>query len=117
MLEKLKEELVQVTLNYRSTIWWCGRVGMSTRDPGTGLVVIKASGIRYEEMRPQHMVVVDMDGKLVEGDYKPSSDVQPFVHLQAPSRCGRRGTHALGLCDGVCGREQTDPGGVDSHCR
>ena len=49
------------------------------RDAETGLVVIKASGIRYEEMHPQHMVVVDLEGKLVEGEYKPAFDV--FSHL------------------------------------
>jgi L-ribulose-5-phosphate 4-epimerase len=42
-------------------------------------VVIKASGIRYDEMRLEHMVVMDMDGNRVEGEYKPSSDV--FSHL------------------------------------
>lgn len=82
MLEKLKEELVQLHLElpkHNLVVWTGGNV--SARDPGTGLVVIKASGIRYEEMRPQHMVVVDMDGKLVEGDYKPSSDVYSHLYI------------------------------------
>jgi L-ribulose-5-phosphate 4-epimerase len=43
--------------------------------------VIKASGIRYEEMRSQHMVVVDLEGNLVEGDYKPSSDVYSHLYI------------------------------------
>jgi L-ribulose-5-phosphate 4-epimerase len=43
--------------------------------------VIKASGIRYEEMRPRHMVVVDLEGKPVEGDYKPSSDVYSHLYI------------------------------------
>jgi L-ribulose-5-phosphate 4-epimerase len=80
MLEPLKEQLVQLHQelpNNELIRWTSGNV--SARDPQTGLVVIKASGIRYEEMYPEHMVVMDIDGKLVEGDYKPSSDV--FSHL------------------------------------
>ena len=80
MLEKLKEELLQLHLELPKNnlvVWTGGNV--SARDPGTGLVVIKASGIRYDEMRLEHMVVMDMDGNRVEGDYKPSSDV--FSHL------------------------------------
>ncbi len=82
MLEKLKEELVQLHLELPKNnlvVWTGGNV--SARDPDTGLVVIKASGIRYEEMRAQHMVVVDMNGKLVEGDYKPSSDVYSHLYI------------------------------------
>lgn len=80
MLEKLKEELVQLHLELpkNNLVAWTGG-NVSARDAETGLVVIKASGIRYEEMRPEHMVVMDMDGQLVEGAYKPSSDV--FSHL------------------------------------
>jgi L-ribulose-5-phosphate 4-epimerase len=82
MLEKLKEELVQLHLELPKNnlvVWTGGNV--SGRDPETGLVVIKASGIRYEEMRPRHMVVVDPEGKLVEGDYKPSSDVYSHLYI------------------------------------
>lgn len=80
MLEKLKEELVQLHLELpkNDLVRWTGG-NVSARDPQSGLVVIKASGIRYEEMLSRHMVVMDMDGKLVEGDFKPSSDV--FSHL------------------------------------
>ena len=80
MLETLKEELALLHLElprYNLVVWTGGNI--SARDPETGLVVIKASGIRYEEMRPEHMVVMDMDGKVVEGNFKPSSDV--FSHL------------------------------------
>jgi L-ribulose-5-phosphate 4-epimerase len=82
MLDKLKEELVQLHLELpkNNLVAWTGG-NVSARDTDTGLVVIKASGIRYEEMRPQHMVVVDIDGKLVEGDYKPSSDVYSHLYI------------------------------------
>ena len=82
MLEKLKEELVDLHLELPKNnlvVWTGGNV--SARDPGTGLIVIKASGIRYEEMRPQHMVVLDIDGRMVEGDYKPSSDVYSHLYI------------------------------------
>lgn len=82
MLEKLKEELVQLHLELPKNnlvVWTGGNV--SARDAETGLVVIKASGIRYEEMRPEHMVIVDIDGKMVEGDFKPSSDVYSHLYI------------------------------------
>jgi L-ribulose-5-phosphate 4-epimerase len=80
MLEQLKEQLVQLHLELpkNDLVRWTGG-NVSARHPEMGLVVIKASGIRYEEMRPEHMVVMDLDGNCVEGNYKPSSDV--FSHL------------------------------------
>jgi L-ribulose-5-phosphate 4-epimerase len=82
MLEKLKEEIVQLHLelpkNHLVT-WTSGNV--SGRDPLTGLVVIKPSGIRYEDLRPENMVVVDLDGKVVEGRHKPSSDTFAHVYI------------------------------------
>lgn len=80
MLEQLKKQLVHLHLELPKNElvrWTSGNV--SARDPETGLVVIKASGIRYEEMTQEHMVVMDIDGNRVEGNYKPSSDV--FSHL------------------------------------
>ncbi len=82
MLEKLKAELVELHLELPKNnlvVWTGGNV--SARDMETGLIVIKASGIRYEEMRPEHMVVVDLEGKIVEGDYKPSSDVHSHLYI------------------------------------
>jgi L-ribulose-5-phosphate 4-epimerase len=82
MLENLKEELVhlhQELPRHNLVVWTGGNV--SARDPESGLVVIKASGIRYEDMRPEHMVVVDLDGKPVEGNFKPSSDVYSHLYI------------------------------------
>ncbi|MBL8099578.1 MAG: class II aldolase/adducin family protein [Anaerolineales bacterium] len=82
MLEKLKEELVELHLELPKNnlvVWTGGNV--SARDSQTGFIVIKASGIRYEEMRPHHMVIVDIDGKVIEGDYKPSSDVYSHLYI------------------------------------
>jgi len=63
--------------NHHLVAWTSGNV--SARDPQTGLIVIKPSGIRYENLTPESMVVVDLDGKVVEGNYKPSSDT--FAHV------------------------------------
>ena len=82
MLEQLKEQLVQLHLELPKNelvAWTSGNV--SARDPETGLVVIKASGIRYEEMCQDHMVVMDIDGSRVEGNYKPSSDVYSHLYI------------------------------------
>lgn len=80
MLEKLKEELVQLHLELpkNNLVVWTGG-NISARDPESGLVVIKPSGVRYEDLRPGLMVVVDLQGKIVDGVLKPSSDT--FSHL------------------------------------
>lgn len=82
MLEKLKDELVELHLELpkNKLVMWTGG-NVSARDAETGLVVIKASGIRYEEMRSEHMVVMDLDGKVVEGAFKPSSDAYSHLYI------------------------------------
>ncbi len=98
MLELLKEELVALHLElpkHNLVVWTGGNV--SARDPQTGLVAIKASGIRYEEMRSEHMVVVDLDGKIVEGNFKPSSDVYShlYIYRHRPDVFGVVHTHSV----------------------
>jgi L-ribulose-5-phosphate 4-epimerase len=98
MLEGLKEELVQLHLElpkHNLVVWTGGNV--SARDPQSGLVVIKASGVRYEDMRPEHMVVVDPDGKIVEGDFKPSSDTAShlYIYKHRPDVFGVVHTHSV----------------------
>ena len=82
MLENFKKELVELhqELPKNDLVRWTGG-NVSARDPKTGLVVIKASGIRFEDMKPKHMVVLDMEGKMVEGDFKPSSDVYSHIYI------------------------------------
>jgi L-ribulose-5-phosphate 4-epimerase len=80
MLETLRAELVVLNRELPKNnlvAWTSGNV--SARDPSTGLVVIKPSGIRYGDLTPESMVVVDLDGKVVEGKLKPSSDT--FAHV------------------------------------
>jgi L-ribulose-5-phosphate 4-epimerase len=97
MLENLKKELVGLHLELPKNhlvVWTGGNV--SARDPQSGMVAIKASGIPYEELTPDHMVVVDMDGKVVEGKYKPSSDVfsHLFIYKHRPDVFGVVHTHS-----------------------
>ncbi|MDE3104828.1 MAG: L-ribulose-5-phosphate 4-epimerase [Acidobacteriota bacterium] len=50
-------------------------------DREQGLVVIKPSGVDYDKLRPEHMVVTDLDGRIVEGDLRPSSDLDTHTLL------------------------------------
>jgi L-ribulose-5-phosphate 4-epimerase len=82
MLEALKElvcaanlELVRYGL---VTLTWGNVSGV---DRARGLMVIKPSGVAYDLIRPETMVVTDMDGRVVEGEYAPSSDTPTHVRL------------------------------------
>ena len=82
MLEELRRDLVRLNLalpGNNLVAWTSGNV--SVRDPQTGLVVIKPSGIRYENLTPESMVVVDLQGNVVEGNHKPSSDTLAHVYV------------------------------------
>src|ERR1035437_7698880 len=75
MLEALKEEVFHANLElvkHGLVIFTWGNV--SAIDRATGLVVIKPSGVSYEDMKAEDMVVVDLEGKVIEGKLKPSSD-------------------------------------------
>lgn len=82
MLEELKREVYEANmqlprLGLVSFTW--GNV--SAIDRKSGLVVIKPSGVSYESMKPEDMVVVDLEGKTVEGSLRPSSDTATHVVL------------------------------------
>ncbi len=80
MLEELKKTVWEANLLLPKhglvTFTW-GNVSGIDRDKG--LVVIKPSGVEYDEMRPEDMVVMDLDGNRVEGRYKPSSDTPTHI--------------------------------------
>lgn len=82
MLEQLKEQVFQANLDlvkYGLVVFTWGNV--SAIDRGTGLVVIKPSGVSYEKMKAKDMVVVNLDGEIVEGKLKPSSDTPTHLVL------------------------------------
>ena len=82
MLEKLKEEVFKANLDlvkHGLVIFTWGNV--SAIDRATGLLVIKPSGVSYEDMKAEDMVVIDLEGKIVEGKLKPSSDTATHLVL------------------------------------
>ena len=82
MLEELKEKVFRANLRLKDeglvVLTWGNA---SAFDPATKLVVIKPSGVDYATMKPEDMVVVDLEGKVVEGRYRPSSDTPTHVVL------------------------------------
>jgi L-ribulose-5-phosphate 4-epimerase len=87
---RLHAELVR----YRLVIWTAGNV--SARVPGHDLMVIKPSGVDYDELTADNMVVCDLDGTLVEGEHSPSSDTaaQAYVYRHLPEVGGVVHTHS-----------------------
>lgn len=82
MLEQLKKQVLEANLllpKYGLVTFTWGNVSGIDRE--SGLVVIKPSGVPYEGMTEEDMVVVDFDGKRVEGKWKPSSDTPTHVEL------------------------------------
>lgn len=90
MLKELKEQVARANLllpEHRLVTFTWGNV--SGIDRASGLVVIKPSGVSYEEMNAEDMVVVDLDGRVVEGKWKPSSDTMTHLELyRAFPDCG-----------------------------
>jgi len=97
MLEHLREQLwkLHLELPKNGLVTWTGG-NVSARDPDTGYMVIKPSGVRYEDLRPEHLVILDMEGKIIEGDLKPSSDTAShrYIYRHRPDVCGIVHTHS-----------------------
>ena len=79
---------------YQLVVWTAGNV--SARVPGHDLLVIKPSGVGYDELTPEAMVVTDLDGQLVDGDRSPSSDTaaHAYVYKHMPQVGGVVHTHS-----------------------
>ncbi|WP_460801119.1 L-ribulose-5-phosphate 4-epimerase [Nocardioides pacificus] len=79
---------------YELVVWTAGNV--SARVPGQDLLVIKPSGVAYDELTPENMVVCDLHGRVVEGDHAPSSDTdaQAYVYRHLPEVGGVVHTHS-----------------------
>lgn len=97
MLEKLRQELLQLHLELpkNNLVTWTGG-NISARDPASGYVVIKPSGVRYEELRSEDMVIVDLEGDVIEGTLTPSSDTAShlYIYRQRPDVNGIVHTHS-----------------------
>ena len=82
MLNKLKQQVLEANLElvkYKLVTLTWGNVSGIVRDQG--LVIIKPSGIDYHKLRTRDMVVVDLSGRVVEGDRQPSSDTPTHIEL------------------------------------
>ncbi len=97
MLDELKKQVCELHMELprNGLVTWTGG-NVSARDQETDLVVIKPSGVRYEQLRPEDHVVVDLDGEVIEGDRRPSSDTAShlFVYRHRPDVNGVVHTHS-----------------------
>ncbi len=82
MLDSLRESLCRLhqELPRNGLVTWTSG-NISARDAATGLVVIKPSGVRYEDLRPEHMVIVDLEGHVRDSDLLPSSDTASHLYI------------------------------------
>jgi len=97
LLPALREEVCRLhaELPKNNLVAWTSG-NLSARDPETNMVVIKPSGITFPNLTPENMVVVDIDGKIVEGDYKASSDTAShcYIYRHRPDVFGVVHTHS-----------------------
>ena len=91
---RLHAELVR----YNLVVWTSGNV--SARVPGQDLMVIKPSGLDYDELSAERMIVCDLDGKVVQGELSPSSDTDAhaYVYRHMPAVAGVVHTHSTYAC-------------------
>jgi len=97
MLEELKQRIWKCNvdlLRWGLVVWTGGNV--SGRDPQSGLVVIKPSGVLYDELKPEDLVVLDLDGQVVEGSRGPSTDTAShlYIYRHRPDVFGVTHTHS-----------------------
>ena len=91
MLEQLKKEVYEANMllpKYGLVTFTWGNVSGIDRE--SGLFVIKPSGVEYDKLTPDDMVVVDLNGNKVEGRYNPSSDTPTHVVLYNQLGTGRK---------------------------
>ncbi|HKM72871.1 MAG TPA: L-ribulose-5-phosphate 4-epimerase [Stellaceae bacterium] len=97
MLEALRREVAELHAELPKNglvAWTSGNI--SGRDPDSGLVVIKPSGVKYRDLTPANMVIVGLDGRVVEGPLKPSTDCEShlFIYHERPDIGGVVHTHS-----------------------
>jgi L-ribulose-5-phosphate 4-epimerase len=97
VLQKLREEVWKCNLELpKNGLVKMTSGNVSGRDPESNLVVIKPSGVSYEGMTPDHMVVVNLEGDILEGDLKPSVDTAThlYIYRHRPDVFGVAHTHS-----------------------
>ncbi|MBO6284641.1 MAG: class II aldolase/adducin family protein, partial [Pseudobutyrivibrio sp.] len=82
MLEELKKQVYEANMELPKrglvTYTWGNVSGI---DRESGIFAIKPSGVEYEDLKPEDMVLVNLDGEVVEGKYRPSSDTATHLEL------------------------------------
>lgn len=82
MLETIRDQLHRLHLELpKNQLVVCSSGNISLRDPASGLVAIKPSGVFYSDLRPEDYVIVDLQGRVMEGKLKPSSDTASHLHV------------------------------------
>ena len=97
MLESLKHEVCEQNHELPRNGLVVGSGGnVSGRDPDSGLIVIKPSGVKFAKLEPDTMVVVDIDGNIMEGKMKPSVDtgIHLYIYRHRPDVFGVAHTHS-----------------------
>ena len=109
MLEVLRREVcaLHAELPRNNLVAWTSG-NISGRDPATNLVVIKPSGVKFSHLTPESIVVVDLEGNVVAGDFKPSSDTAShcYIYRHMPEVYGVVHTHSrYATAFAILGRE------------
>jgi L-ribulose-5-phosphate 4-epimerase len=97
VVARLKQEVAELHAElprYGLVVWTAGNI--SARVPGHDLLVIKPSGVSYDELTADAMVITDLDANLVDGDHTPSSDTaaHAYVYKHLPWVGGQAHTHS-----------------------
>jgi L-ribulose-5-phosphate 4-epimerase len=108
LVAELREQVAELhaeLVRYGLVVWTAGNV--SARVPGHDLLVIKPSGVRYEDLTPAAIVVCDLHGELVDGQLAPSSDTaaHAYVYRHRPDVGGVVHTHSTYACAWAARRE------------
>lgn len=108
VLRDLRASVAQLhgeLVRYGLVVWTAGNV--SARVPGADLLVIKPSGVSYDDLTPDNMIVCDLDGDVVEGDFSPSSDAEAhaYVYRHLPEVGGVVHTHSTYAVAWACRAE------------
>jgi L-ribulose-5-phosphate 4-epimerase len=97
MLEALRAEVCEQNHELPKNRLVVGSGGnVSGRDPATGLVVIKPSGVKFAKLTPESLVIVDLEGNIIEGAMKPSVDtsIHLYIYKHRPDVFGITHTHS-----------------------